>query len=191
MTPAGHAIGVAALVVSVALGLYAVAATLDRWPELVIAAWGAALGAGMAINGIALHEMDFDGPATRQPAPDRTAAVRHQVCTILVALSAWQTAKREQIAWAAATLILGVLWAWTIPRLVAAMERASVRICLYAYYRSFLSAAVVTAMAAIYASVALETAWLWKPATPAELQPFVWLAILEFASLPLTLIAAD
>ena len=37
MTPAQRAIGGAAFVVTVALGLYSVAATVDRWPELVIA----------------------------------------------------------------------------------------------------------------------------------------------------------
>lgn len=193
MTPAGRAIGIAALLVSVALGLYSVAATLDRWPELVIAAWGAALGAGMAINGIALRELDFAGApdSSSDRTSDPIAAVRHQLCTVLVAICAWQTAEREEIGWAAATVLLGVVWVWTIPRLVAALERASMRTCLHAYYRSFLFAAVVTAMACVYASVALETVWLWKPATPADLQAFVWLAILEFAGLPLTLIAAD
>jgi hypothetical protein len=191
MTPAGRAIGVAAFVVSVALGLYSVAATVDRWPEVVIAAWGAALGAGMAINGIALREIDFAGArdATTDAAPDRVAAVQHQACAVLVAISAWQTAQREQIGWAAATVMLGVVWAWTIPRLVSAMERASVRICLYAYYRSFLILTVAATIAVIYASVALENLWLWRPQAPADLQAFVWLAILEFAGLPLTLVA--
>jgi hypothetical protein len=192
MTPAERAIGAAAFVVTVALGLYAVAATLDRWPELVIAAWGAALGAGMAINGIALREMDFDGPAEPgdQPRPDRIAAVRHQVCTALVAISAWQTAEREHLAWAAATVVLGLAWAWTLPRLVTAMERASMKTCLRAYYRAFQISALVAAIGFIYASIAQETLWLWRPAAPANLQAFVWLAILEFAGLPLTLIAA-
>ena len=48
---------------------------------------------------------------------------------------------------------------------------------------------VLAAIALVYASVAMETLWLWRPAAPADLQAFVWLAILEFSGLPLTLIA--
>jgi hypothetical protein len=191
MTPAQRAITVAAFVVTVALGLYAAAATVDRWPELVIAAWGGALGAGMAINGIGLREMDFDGSETTAVhAPDRSAAIRHQVCAGLVALCAWQTAERAHLAWAVATVVLGLIWAWTLPSLVANMERASMRACLHAYYRSFQIIGVAAAVSVIYASVALETLWLWRPTTPADLQMFVWLGILEFAGLPLTLVAA-
>src|SRR5262245_45918750 len=111
MTPAQRAITVAAFVVTVALGLYAAAATVDRWPELVIAAWGGALGAGVAINGIALREMDFDGPdASAVQASGRFAAFRHQLCAALVALCAWQTAERAQLVWAVATVVLGMVW---------------------------------------------------------------------------------
>jgi hypothetical protein len=190
MTPAQRAIGAAAFVVTVALGLYAAAATLDRWPELVVAAWGAALGAGMAINGIALKEMDFEGPdGILTPEPDRFAAARHQLCAALVAVSAWQTAEGERLGWAIATVICGLAWAWTLPPLVAVMERASARACLHAFYRSFQIFAVLAAVGLVYASVALETLWLWRPATPADLQVFVWLGILEFAGLPLSLVA--
>jgi hypothetical protein len=191
MTPAQRAIGVAAFVVTVALGLYAAAATLDRWPELVVAAWGAALGAGMAINGIALKEMDFEGQdgVVAPQAPDRFAAGRHHLCAVLVAISAWQTAEGERVGWAVATVIFGLAWAWTLPPLVAVMERASTRACLHAFYRSFQIFAVVASVGLVYASVALETLWLWRPATPADLQVFVWLGILEFAGLPLSLVA--
>lgn len=191
MTPAGRAITVAAFVVSVALGLYAVAATLDRWPELVVAAWGAALGAGIAINGIALREMDFDGRSDSRPdpAPDPVGAAFHQMCALLVAISAWQTAEREQVAWGAATVVLGLAWAWTLPRLVEAMERASTYACLHAYYRSFQFFGVAIAIGVMYASIAVESPSLWRPGAPADLQLLVWLAILEVCSLPLTLIA--
>ena len=190
MTPAQRAITVAALVVTAALGIYAVAATVDRWPELVVAAWGAALGAGMAINGIALRELDFKGPElSGPPMPKRLAAARHQVCAALVALSAWQTADREYGAWAVAAVVFGLAWAWTLAPLVAAMEGASARTCLHAYYRSFQVSAVTAAVALVYASVAIETPWLWRPQAPADLQVIVWLSILEFAGLPLTLMA--
>lgn len=190
MTPAQRAIGLAAFVVTVALGLYAVAATLDRWPELVIAAWGAALGAGMAINGIALREMDgAPGGSGVPPAGGRGAALRHQLCSILVATAAWQTAEREHLAWALATIGVGFAWAWTLPGLVAAMERARPGACIHAYYGAFRFMAIAAAVGLVYASVALETAWLWKPSTPADLQFAVWLTILEFAGLPLTLVA--
>jgi hypothetical protein len=191
MTPAARAIIVAALVVAVALGLYGIAATLDRWPELVIASWGAALGAGMAINGIALREMDVadSTDSALHAPPDRTAALRHQVCTALVAACAWLTAEREQIGWAGATVMLAVVWVWTMPRLVAAMERAPTRVCLEAYARAFQLAAIAGAIALIYASVALDTPWLWRPLLPSNLQFLLWLAILEFAGLPLTLMA--
>ena len=136
--------------VTVALGLYSVAATVDRWPELVIAAWGAALGAGMAVNGIALRELDFDSPPGESPqVPNRVAAARHQLCSLAVALSAWQTAEHEHAAWAAATVVFGLLWAWTLPPLVAAMERATARTCLHAYYRSFQIMTVVAAIARV------------------------------------------
>jgi hypothetical protein len=136
--------------------------------------------------------MDFDGGAERahEAPPDRLAAVRHQICTVLVAISAWQTAERQHIAWAAATIVLGLAWAWSVPRLVAAMEGASTRTCLRAYSRSFQVIAVIAALTLIYASVALDSAWLWRPQAPADLQAFVWLAVLEFAGLPLTSIAA-
>jgi hypothetical protein len=178
-------------VVTVALGFYSVAATFDRWPELVIAGWGAALGAGMAVNGIAFREIDSAGQATVEPqAANRVAAARHQLCAVLVALSAWQTAEHQHIAWGSATVVLGLVWAWTLPPLVTAMERASARTCLHAYYRSFQIMTLVAAIALMYASVTLETVWLWKPGVPADLQAFVWLAILEFSGLPLSLIAA-
>lgn len=189
MSPAQRAVAIAAFVVTVALGLYAAAAAVDRWPELVIAAWGAALGAGMAINAIALREIDFE-PETPSAAPPLVpAAARHQAIALGVALCAWQTAEHQHFAWAAATVALGLGWAWTLPPLVGAMERATTRICLHAYFRSFQIVGVLAAIALVYASVAMETLWLWRPAAPADLQAFVWLAILEFSGLPLTLIA--
>ena len=190
MSPASRAIGIAAFVIAAALALYAVAATADRWPSLVIAAWGAALGAGMAINGIARREMEVaDAAAAPDARLDRTAALQHQICTAIVALAAWQTAERESAGWAAVTMISAVAWAWTFPRLVAQLERAPLVTCLRAYATAFQTMAVLAAIACIYGSIALDTAWLWRPAVPAHLQAFVWLAILEFPGLPLTLVA--
>lgn len=187
MSPAARAIGIAAFVVVAALALYAVAATLDRWPELVIAAWGAALGAGMAINGIALREMDVadDAPAAVSAA-DGIATLQHQICVVFVAITAWRTAVDEHIGWAAATIVCGIAWAWTLSRAAAVIERADRRAALRAYFRAFQVAALLVAVSAIYASIALESAWLWRPTVPADLQWLVWLAILESASLPLT-----
>jgi hypothetical protein len=170
MSPAQRAVAIAAFVVTVALGLYAAAAAVDRWPELVIAACGE--------------------PETPSAAPPLVpAAARHQAIALGVALCAWQTAEHQHFAWAAATVALGLGWAWTLPPLVGAMERATTRICLHAYFRSFQIVGVLAAIALVYASVAMETLWLWRPAAPADLQAFVWLAILEFSGLPLTLIA--
>ena len=187
MSPAARAIGIAALVVVAALALYAVAATLDRWPELVIAAWGAALGAGMAINGIALREMDVadDAPAAVSAA-DGIATLQHQICVVFVAITAWRTAVDEHFGWAAATIVCGIAWAWTLSRAAAVIERVDRRAALRAYFRAFQVAALLVAVSAIYASIALESAWLWRPTVPADLQWLVWLAILESASLPLT-----
>lgn len=189
MSPAQRAVAIAAFVVTVALGLYAAAATVDRWPELVIAAWGAALGAGMAINAIALREIELEADSPSAAAPLLPAAARHQAVALAVALCAWQTAEHQHLAWAAATVALGLGWAWTLPPLVGAMERATIKICLHAYFRAFQIIGVLAAVALVYASVAMETLWLWRPAAPADLQAFVWLAILEFSGLPLTLIA--
>jgi hypothetical protein len=191
MSPAERAIGIAAAVTAAALAVYSVAATLDRWPDLVIAAWGGALGAGMAINGIALREMDVESDRVADTPSSRHwfAAAHHQICTALVAVAAWQTAAAESFAWAAATVVLGVAWAWTITRLVSTLERAGPRDALHAFYRAFRAAAITLAVAAMYASVALESTWLWRPSAPADLQGFVWLAVLEFAGLPATLMA--
>jgi hypothetical protein len=187
MSPAARAIGIAALVVVAALTLYAVAATLDRWPELVIAAWGAALGAGMAINGIALREMDFADDATSGvTVTDRIGTLLHQTCVVFVAITAWRTAVDEHMGWAAATIVCGIAWAWTLYRIVGVVERADRRSALRAYFRAFQVVAVLLAVCAIYASIALESPWLWRPTVPADLQWLVWLAILEFASLPIT-----
>ena len=193
MSPAERAIGIAAAAIVAALAVYSVAATLDRWPDLVIAAWGAALGAGIAINGIALREMDVEAGAAADSASSRHwfAAVQHQICTALVAVAAWQTAAAERFAWAAATIVLGAAWAWTITRLVTSVERAGSGDALHAYYRAFQAAAITLAVAVIYASVALESTWLWRPSAPADLQGFVWFAVLEVAGLPATLIAVS
>ena len=185
MSPAARAIGIAALVVVAALALYAVAATLDRWPELVIAAWGAALGAGMAINGIALREMDFaDDVASGVTPADGMRTLQHQICVVFVAITAWRTAVDEHMGWAAATIVCGLGWAWTLTRLVGLIENASRRQALRAYYRAFQVLAVSLAVGGIYSSIAMESPWLWRPAVPADLQWLVWLTILESASLP-------
>jgi hypothetical protein len=189
MSPAGRAIGIASLVIAVALGVYAVAAALDRWPELVVAAWGAALGAGMAINGIALRELDFASDTPPSGTPDPIGAVQYQLCTALIAVGAWQTARGEQFGWAAATVIVGVAWSWALSRLANSLETRTLQQGLRAYARSFQLLAVLLGGVLMYASVALETLWLWRPAVPADLQGFVWLVILEFAGLPLTLLA--
>jgi hypothetical protein len=175
------------MVVVVALAVYAIAATVDRWPELVIAAWGAALGAGLAINRIALHELDIsrDG-ATAARAAGRAAVLQHQFSLVVVAITAWQTAAIEHVAWAAATIVCGFTWAWTLSRVAAELQHATRTDAMFAYFRAFQVVAVLFAVAGIYASVALESPWLWRPAAPAELQWLVWLTILEFASLPLT-----
>jgi hypothetical protein len=188
-SPAGRAIGIAAFVVSASLAVYATAAVLDRWGELVIAAWGAALGAGMAINGIIWRELDFDGASTTDLGVERMAGVQHQVCSLLTAIGAWQTAETEAWGWAAATVIIGVGWALTFSRLVAGIEHASVRNGMRIYGFAFQLVTIVAALGLIYASIALETPWLWRPTVPADLQAFVWLTVLEFAGLPLTLLA--
>jgi hypothetical protein len=107
-----------------------------------------------------------------------------------VAIGAWQTAEREHIGWAAATILSAVAWAWTFPRLVMQLERTTLVTCMRAYAHAFQLFAVLMAIGCIYASIALETAWLWRPSVPADLQAFVWVGILEFAGLPLTLVAA-
>jgi hypothetical protein len=190
MSPAARAIGIAALVVVTALALYSVAATLDRWPEVVIAAWGAALGAGMAINGIALREMDFaDETPSATGATDWIRTLQHQVCVVFVAITAWRTAVDEHMGWAAATIVCGLAWAWTLSRIVGVIEHTGRRAALRAYFRAFQVLALLFAMSVIYASIALESLWLWRPAVPADLQWLVWLAILEFTSLPITFLA--
>ena len=186
-SPVGRAIGAAGMVVVVAVAAYSVAATLDRWPELVIGAWGAALGAGFAINRIALRETDWPGDdAPARPAPNRTAGLHHQVCVLFVAITAWRTAVVEHFGWAAATVACAWAWAWTLSRVAAHLEHATRADALRAYFRSFLTVAVLLAVAVIYASVAIESPRLWRPATPADLQWVVWFAILQFASLPAT-----
>ena len=190
MSPAARAVGIAAFVTSAAVGLYSIAAVLDRWPELVIAAWGASLGAGMAINGIALREMDAHGATTAgERRRDLTAAVQHQLCTFVVAVAAWQIAATESFGWAAAAVIAGVAWAWTFPRLVGAMERATSTDAMRAYLRAFQLVVIVFVATLIYASIALDTVWLWRPKVPADVQAVLWLLVLEFSGLPLTLVA--
>jgi hypothetical protein len=184
-SPATRAIGIAGLVVVAALALYSVAATMDRWPALVIGAWGAALGAGMAINGIALREADFADEAASARASS-TTAFQHQMVIVLVAFTAWRTAVDEHVGWAIATVAGGVGWAWTLCRLAGAIEHANRSDAMRAYFRAFRVVTVLFAVSAIYASVALESTWLWKPGVPADLQWLIWLAILEFPSLPLT-----
>jgi hypothetical protein len=186
-SPVHRAIGAAGMVVVVAVAAYSVAATLDRWPDLVIGAWGAALGAGLAINRIALRETDWpsEEPADR-PATKWTAGLQHQICVLFVAIAAWQTAVVEHFAWAAATVACAWAWAWTLSRVAAQLEHATRMDALRAYFRSFLTVAVLLAVSVIYASVAIEAPRLWRPATPADLQWLVWFAILQFASLPAT-----
>jgi hypothetical protein len=186
LSPAARAISIAAVVVVAALTIYATAATLDRWPDLVIVAWGAALGAGMAINGIVLRELDFDDEGAAKPATGWRAPLLHQVSVALVAVAAWRTATNERFEWAAVTVVCGVAWAWTLYRLLDTIERADRRDALRAYSRAFTVLAVLFAVCVIYASVALESRWLWRPTVPADLQWLVWLMILEFTSLPLT-----
>jgi len=84
--------------------------------------------------------------------------------------------------------LVGIGWAFTFSRLVARLERASSRDGRHAYGQAFQIVTVVAAIGLIYASITLETPWLWRPAVPADLQAFVWLVILEFAGLPLTLL---
>jgi hypothetical protein len=191
MSPAARAIRVAGFAIAVAFVLYLISATLDRWPEVVLAAWGAALGAGMAINGIMFREAEFASSfdASADPPHDSAGAAQHQICTLLASIAAWRTAATEAVAWALAAAILIVAWAWSLQRLTQNIEAASSRTFSGAYFRAFRVAALTLAAAGIYASIATESSWLWKPAVPADLQLPVWLAILEFASLPLTLIA--
>jgi hypothetical protein len=147
----------AACVVSASLSVYATAAVLDRWGELVIAAWGASLGAGMAINGIIWRELDADtGPAIHGPG-DRMAGVQHQVCSVMTALAAWQTAETEAWGWAAATVIVGIGWGLTFSRLVTRLEHASIRNGMHAYGQAFQIVTIVAAMGLIYASITLDT----------------------------------
>ena len=183
---ARRAIGVASIAVVVAIAAYAIAATLDRWPELVIGAWGGALGAGMAINRIALHEMDFADERSASASSDWSRVLQHQICVVFVSITAWRTARDEHIGWAAATVVCAIAWAWTLYRIVPAIERANRRAALRAYFSAFQVFAVSIAVSAIYASVATESAWLWRPTAPADLQWFVWAAVLELTSLPPT-----
>jgi hypothetical protein len=185
-SPIRHTIGVAGTVVVVAIAAYAVAATLDRWPELVVAAWGASLGAGLAINRIAYRELDWPDDVPTASAADWPTALQLQTSLLLVATTAWQTAVAEHFAWAAATVICALVWAWTLSRVAAQLEHATRVDALRAYFRSFQMVAVLLAVCVIYASVAIESPWLWRPSTPADLQWLVWFAILEFASLPVT-----
>ena len=186
LSPAARAISIAAVVVVAALAVYATAATLDRWPDLVIIAWGAALGSGMAINGIVLRELDFADELAETPAIGRSAPLLHQVSVAAVALAAWRAAADEHFGWVAVTVVCGAAWAWTLYRLLDSIERADRRDALRAYSRAFNVLAILFAVCVIYASVALESRWLWRPTVPADLQWLVWLMILEFTSLPIT-----
>jgi hypothetical protein len=140
----------------------------------------------MAINGIVLRELDFADEVAAKPAIGWTAPLLHQVSVVLVAAAAWRTATDERFAWAAVTVVCGAAWAWTLYRLLGAIERADRRDALRAYSRAFNILAVLFAVCVIYASVALESRWLWRPSVPADLQWLVWLMIMEFTSLPIT-----
>lgn len=186
-SPLRQAIGAASAVICLALIVYAAAAAIDDWPALVMASLGAALGAGFIIN--VLIARDLDGSDAVSAAQNvRMPALLHQfVCLVIPASIGW-AGRSEDPSWLIGAVALGPIWAWTLMRLVAAVETAGLS-TRDSYSRAYRIAALSLALWFIYGAIAADTPWLWRATSWDDYQAPVWFVVLEFVSLPLTLAA--
>jgi hypothetical protein len=195
-SPAARALSAAGLAIAAALAIYAAASAADTLPAIVVATLGAVLGAGVAVNAIAARDID---PWPLPPGPPaRRQAGLHQA-TIVAAVGAVTAAGvTENGWWLAAFVSAGALWLLTFRQLVAIIaaddprppdERPVEGPPPSVYPRAFTVAMLVSAVALLYLGVASDTPWLWHPTIWDDYQGALWLVLLEFSSLPLTLAA--
>lgn len=195
-SPAARAISIAGLVVFLGLLLYAGADAAGRWPSVLLAALGAVLGAGVASNAIVARDVD---PWRLPPGPPaRPAAWAHQAAVVAVASAVAAAGITANPWWLAAAVSAGALWLLTFRRLVAIVaaddprppEARPVEIPPQSVYvPAFQLATVALALGLLYGGMATDWPWLWRPTTWDDFQGPLWLVLLEFASLPLTLAA--
>ncbi|MGE3276500.1 MAG: hypothetical protein AB7O67_15410 [Vicinamibacterales bacterium] len=193
-SPAARALSAAGLVIGIALAVYAGVAALDDWPQVVVAALGAVLGAGVAVNAIVSRDID---PWRLPPGPSaRGAAWAHQATVVAVAGAVAAAGLTENPWWLALFVAAGALWLLTFRQLVAIVaaddprppEKRPVETPPPSVYpRAFQAVTLAFAFALLYAAIAADTPWLWRPAIWDDYQAALWLVLLEFSSLPLTL----
>ncbi|MGE0039561.1 MAG: hypothetical protein AB7H88_14335 [Vicinamibacterales bacterium] len=195
-SPAARALSAAGLAISFALAVYAAVAAADTLPAILVAALGAVLGAGVAVNAIAARDLDPWPPPPGPPA-ERQAWL-HQGALVAAVGAVSAAGVTENPWWLAAFVSAGALWLLTFRQLVAIVaaddprppEQRPVEAPPPSVYpRAFGVAMLAAAMGLLYLGVAADTPWLWRPAIWDDYQGALWLVLLEFSSLPLTLVA--
>jgi len=211
-SPAGQAIGMASGVVLAATVIYLGTAAADALPELMLAAIGAVLGAGVAINAIVARDLDRSIPPWPdgwQPrlagVPLRGARARLGVIVglhlaVVGVAAAVQTAGvREDWRWLLVANGCAVAW-WALTRALVdvaappepvdgptAPARSYDGASVFAL--AFVLAAVTFAVVLLYAAIAADTPWLPSPRLWDHYQGVLWFVLLEFVALPLALVA--
>lgn len=212
-SPAGRAIAIATAVVLVALLVYVATAAVDAFPALLLAAIGAVLGAGVGINTIVARDLDQRRPEVpagwtpsaaglpvRHPRAQRAALAAVHGAILAVAVTLQLLGLTEQGAWLAGTVVAGAAWFAAIQlaaqlaappeRLEIAPERPIETAGPSVFATAFVAAAVALALAVLYLAVAGDSPWMPTPRLWDHYQGVLWLVLLEFVSLPLTLVAA-
>ncbi|MGQ0735759.1 MAG: hypothetical protein ACT4QD_19155 [Acidobacteriota bacterium] len=193
-SPAAGAIGIAAGVIAGALAVVAALSVADAWPAVVLAAFGAALGAGVSINTIHARVLDGAQPTAtaldpRAAAASRRLAVVHQLTIVLVVAAIVVAGVTENGWWWLAAAVAGAGWAAALFRLAGHLERHECPAGGSAYPRAFQLGLLAAALWLTYGAIAADTPWLWRPVRWDDFQGPIWAVVLEIAGLPLTLSA--
>jgi hypothetical protein len=183
-SPVQNAVGAASLVILIAMVLFSVAAYADAWPALVMMAYGAALGAGVAINAITARGLDMSASTSTAATPAALLQGLTLATPIALAWSLWLDDRRLLIV----PVVLAGVWSWQLWLLTGVLERGGSESADGSVYRqAFQLMTLAFVICLLYGAVATDTPWLWRPTVWDHFQGPIWFVVLEFAALPLSL----